>query len=180
MTMFLSALYLILPLCAANASPHFVKSIPWGATPLDHFKSWHGKRIFGDHKTYRGVFTSIVMSIFIVLMQKLLFPYFQSVSLLNYGAFSLLKVVGVGFVFAASYVCIDIFKSFFKRRINLREGAPWIPFDQIDLGIAALIALSLIEIPSWQHLVIIFLLAPALVIFSNGIAYLIGIKKVWW
>lgn len=178
--MLLSALYLILPLCAANASPHFVKSIPWGTTPLDHFKLWHGKRVFGDHKTYRGVFTSIVMSVFVVLMQKLLFPYFQSVSLLNYGAFSFFKAAGVGTLFAASYTSIDLLKSFLKRRINLSEGAPWIPFDQIDLGIAALIALSLIQLPPWQYLVIIFFITPVLVILANGIAYFIGIKKVWW
>lgn len=180
MIMLVSSLYLILPLCIANASPHFVKGIPWGATPLDHRKRWRGKRIFGDHKTYRGAGISIAMSVLVVLVQKLLFLQFQSISVLDYGALSFLQAVGIGVLFAASYIMIDLIKSFIKRRINLPEGSPWIPFDQIDLSVAALIALAIIHLPSWQYLVIIFFLSPVLVIVSNGIAYGVGIKKVWW
>ena len=51
--LFLQALWLILPAYVANASAVLVG----GGTPIDFGKLWKdGKRIFGDGKTWQGLF----------------------------------------------------------------------------------------------------------------------------
>jgi CDP-2,3-bis-(O-geranylgeranyl)-sn-glycerol synthase len=49
----------------ANAFPAVVK----GTTPLDGKRTWNGKRILGDSKTYEGLFAGLVFGIFIGFLQ---------------------------------------------------------------------------------------------------------------
>ena len=54
----LFALWFFLPAGLANAAPVFASRIPKSeklALPLDFGKSFRGKRIFGENKTFRGL-----------------------------------------------------------------------------------------------------------------------------
>jgi CDP-2,3-bis-(O-geranylgeranyl)-sn-glycerol synthase len=45
----------------ANMAPVFFKKIPILGAPIDNGKTWRGKRIFGDNKTWRGIIAAILI-----------------------------------------------------------------------------------------------------------------------
>jgi CDP-2,3-bis-(O-geranylgeranyl)-sn-glycerol synthase len=74
----------------------------------------------------------------------------------------------------------DSLKSFFKRRLNLRPGAPWIPFDQIDFVVAALIVLSFWIKIDWLEMAIVLALSFLADVIVNQLSYRLGIKREPW
>jgi CDP-2,3-bis-(O-geranylgeranyl)-sn-glycerol synthase len=74
----------------------------------------------------------------------------------------------------------DLIESFFKRRIGIKPGAPFIPFDQTDFVLGAYLLLLPLYILPWQNLLALLLITPFLHLLTNVTAYLLGIKKVWW
>ncbi|KAA0006124.1 MAG: CDP-archaeol synthase, partial [Thermoplasmata archaeon] len=77
----------------------------------------------------------------------------------------------------------DIVESFFKRRVGKERGEDWIPFDQVDFLIGALILCYIVSAIfqfagildyNWflknfspLHLLVIFVITPLLHIISN-------------
>jgi CDP-2,3-bis-(O-geranylgeranyl)-sn-glycerol synthase len=47
--------------------------------------------------------------------------------------------LSLGFLLGLGAMAGDAAKSFFKRRLGIAPGHPWIPFDQIDFQIGALL-----------------------------------------
>ncbi len=69
---FISCLYFFLPAYFANMTPPLVKNLQifdFLAKPVDFGKSIKGKRIFGDHKTWRGVICALAVGAGIALLQ---------------------------------------------------------------------------------------------------------------
>jgi len=73
-----------------------------------------------------------------------------------------------------------LIKSFFKRRISIPSGKPWIVFDQIDYSVGALLLAIIIFVPSLNHIITIIIISSVFAFGSNVIAYFLGLKKVWW
>ncbi len=69
--------------------------------------------------------------------------------------------------------------SFMKRRLGLAWGSPFPPFDQLDFLAGGLLGLYLSGYYVGSILFIL-LLTFFLHIFSNMIAYKLGLKDVWW
>ena len=69
--------------------------------------------------------------------------------------------------------------SFVKRRLGLKWGAPFPPFDQLDFLAGGLFGLYLIGYQI-DSLLFIVLLTFFLHLSSNMIAYKLGLKDVWW
>jgi len=65
----LGALWFMLPSYAANIIPVFAKKINLWNYPVDFGKTWKGKRIFGDHKTWRGIISGIVVAALLSFFQ---------------------------------------------------------------------------------------------------------------
>lgn len=181
MNIILESLYLMLPAYFANMAPVIFKWIPFGELPLDFSRSWRGKRIFGDNKTFRGFIAGIFVGIFVVALQKgiALLGLAVSFSLLPYETFNIREIFLFGFALGAGAMFGDLIKSFFKRRLGIASGQPWIPFDQIDMTLGALAGLSFLYIPSVLHCIII-ILSGFLSFPVNIIAYFLHLKKVWW
>lgn len=175
------ALWFFAPAGVANVTPILVAKAPglcrWNV-PIDFGLTFRKKRIFGAHKTWRGLITGIVMATVTLALQQYLAANFgwaqwvtQSV---DYAALPLL-IVGPLFGFGA--LAGDAIESFFKRQRNIKPGEGWFPFDQIDYIIGGAIA----TMPFVQLSVVtyLWLIALWLVIhvIASYIGYLSGLKE---
>lgn len=175
----LMCLWLALPGALANMMPVFVQRIPFLAAPVDFGKSWRGKRIFGDHKTFRGFFFGILGAIVVAYIQSVFYQY-PAIQAISFIDFSETNVVVFGFLMGFGVLFGDLVKSFFKRRVNIEPGKSWFPWDQLDLIIGALVFVSLIKIPSWQMIVFFIVAGPLLHLGFNYLGYVLKIKKNKW
>lgn len=173
MGIFLSAIYWFLPAYVANMAPVIAAKLklPLG-TPIS-FK-W-----LGEHKTWRGIYAAYIGALLILwlqwwlqglgLMTKYTFLDYQSINLWGYAVlFGLGAIVG------------DALKSFIKRRLNKPPGTAWVPFDQLDFVVGAIVAVSPWFWPGWPVVIVLMLLSPILHLLVNVIGYWLGFKKVWW
>ena len=178
----LTALYFMLPAYFANMAPVFVRNIHLFEQPLDFGKSIDGRRIFGGHKTIRGIIAGVIFGTVLFAVQVWLyrFPVFQSISLIDYGQFFAAYAVVPGALLGAGAVAGDAVKSFFKRRADIQPGKPWIPFDQIDFVIGATVFILPLHVLSWEVMVTLLIATPVLHIATNHIGYYLKIRKVKW
>ena len=163
----LFALWIFLPNGISNIMAVVAAKLPylrdWN-TPLDMGKSVGGVRIFGDHKTVRGLVFGVLCGTVFGLIQKVLVGG-------NYDAL----IVSVGVSFGA--IAGDAIKSFFKRRVGIASGETWVPFDQIDYVLGGLVMLHLIyPLSVWQYLAIFLVYGFFHPVFT-WIGYLLKLKK---
>lgn len=174
-----SVLYFMLPAYFSNMAPVLFKdSWPSLAKPIDGGRTFRGKRIFGDHKTWRGIVVGILTGTCAFGIQKLFYEanLLHSISLLNYYDAPLLT----GFLLASGAIIGDAIKSFFKRQLGKKEGERWIPFDQLDFVVGALVFASLFFIPSLLQIVIILLISFLGHILVDHCAYWLGMRETKW
>lgn len=171
----LQAIYFMLPAYVANMAPVIFKLVPLGGFPIH--EKW-----FGAHKTWRGIFAGVFAALVTVFLQREVFEFsfFKNISILFYPHLTLSILVSLGLAFGLGALSGDLLKSFVKRRLSIPSGKPWVPFDQLDFVIGALLAVSPLFSPSLTHIVIIVIATPLLHLATNSIAYLLGLKKVWW
>lgn len=169
----ISAIYFFFPAYFANMCPVIAGKLK---LPLGHPIS---ERFLGSHKTWRGFYSGYLGALAILALQlflqrqQLLSPY----ALLNYENINLF---GYAFLFGIGAVTGDALKSFFKRRIGIKPGAPWFPFDQLDFVIVALLFLWPFFTLPWPQILILLIATPILHLLVNILAYKLGLKKVWW
>ena len=69
----LFAAWFLLPAAAANVAPIITNKLPllrrW-QTPLDFGKTFHGKEVFGKHKSWRGLVSGIVVATITLALQQ--------------------------------------------------------------------------------------------------------------
>ena len=172
----------MLPAYIANMAPVFVRKIPVLGWPIDFRKKVGGTRILGDHKTARGILAGIIAGIIIFSLQVVLFrfEFIQAISLVHYENFFAQFSVIPGFLLGFGAMFGDAIKSFFKRRVGIKPGSPWIPFDQIDFIIGAVIFILPLYHLSWKAMIILLIATPILHIATNHIGYYLKIRKVKW
>lgn len=175
MQLLLQALYIMIPAYVANMAPVWVKSIPLLDIPMDFGQTFRHKRIFGAHKTWRGFSFGVLMSLAAIYLQSVLYSvdFFRSISLINYRSDQVLPLLGMG----AGALLGDAVKSFFKRQVGVAEGRSWIPFDQIDFVVGALVVTAGLLPLTILHIVIILLISPILHVLANIFGYYVGINK---
>jgi len=74
----------------------------------------------------------------------------------------------------------DAIGSFLKRRLGIGRGEPAPILDQLDFIIVALILVSFAVKLNWLVVVIAIVLTLAVHLITNSIAYLLGMKDVWY
>lgn len=137
------ALWFFLPAGLANTAPipaAKIKSLDFLDIPLDGNKTFRGRRIFGDHKTLRGLVVGLITGIITAIVQLYLYKnldYFQQISPVDYNQVS---PVLWGSVLAFGALGGDAIKSFFKRQLGVKPGSSWFPFDQIDYIVGGIVA----------------------------------------
>jgi CDP-2,3-bis-(O-geranylgeranyl)-sn-glycerol synthase len=178
LTQILASFYYFLPAYCANMAPVIFKKINFLKTPVDFNKTFKGQPLFGSHKTWGGLILATLAGGLIFYAQKLLYSvtFFQKYSLINYQEYSLLLglLLGFGAIFG------DLVKSFFKRRVNLKPGQSWIPFDQLDFVFGALLLSFIIYIPPVFSLLVIIISTPLLHIFTNHLGYYLKLQSTKW
>lgn len=145
--------------------------------PVDGYKTFRGKRIFGDHKTVRGFIVGIITATVFVYIQIYLYemiPLLRSLVRIDYTEINPLIF---GFLSGFGAMAGDAIKSFFKRQINIAPGKSWFPFDQIDhiLGgiLFTMFYIPLHPVEYFWILVIWFAIHP----ISTVIGYMLKVKK---
>jgi len=139
------AFWLVIPIYVANASAVIVG----GGTPIDFGKTWNdGRRILGDGKTWRGLFAGTFLGMtagfgLTVAASYLSTSEYSFLGLTNFEGFPLM--IPILFFLCFGALLGDIIESFFKRRIGKDRGQDWIPFDQLDFIVGALIVSFLIS-----------------------------------
>lgn len=171
---FLQLVWLFLPAGCANMMTGISRRFPILAYPVDGGKTWRGKRIFGDHKTWRGFVFGIFGGLAMAYIQAAVYSpdntyYLIDYSQINFWYWGLLSAMGA--------LLGDLIRSFFKRRVGIEPGGMWFPFDQTDWIIGAIIFMSLYVRIEWQHLAISLILSIAIHPIVNYVSYLLRIQK---
>jgi CDP-2,3-bis-(O-geranylgeranyl)-sn-glycerol synthase len=163
----ISTLYFFLPAYLANMFPSFAKNLPFLNNPV-----WEKK--LGKNKTWRGVLIATLTGGLIFWLQKLAYVKgFTYLAVIDYSGFSIV----FGFLMGFGAIFGDLVESYYKRKANIPPGKPWIPFDQLDFVIGALVLSFFIYVPP-ANIVLIFLVAsPILHVLFNRIGYWLGIQK---
>lgn len=159
----LFALWFFLPAGAANVVPILVAPLPiikrWNY-PMDFHKSYAGKRILGDHKTWRGFIAGVLAAILTLWIQQLLVADVAVIGdfVNQHVDYLTLPTVLVGALFGIGALGGDAIESFFKRQRNTKPGDGWFPFDQTDYIIGGAIATAaFIQLSVWQYIWLIVL-----------------------
>jgi hypothetical protein len=144
-------LYLYAPLLLSAAISGLVMRQDWLAfarRPIDAGRSLHGKRLFGDSKTWRGVLVAVVGCIVGATIQKYAIgDHARSFARLDY---TRLDVLLFGATMGVTAMLGELPNSFVKRRLNIAPGhttqgwlaAVFYVWDQVDLLMFSLPALA--------------------------------------
>lgn len=145
----LVAIWVFLPAGAANVAPIVAAKYHWTpglARPVDGGATWRGYRLFGEHKTWRGLLFGFIAACIVVALQAIVAS--QNATLRQVGIplpieySTVAYVMFVGGLFTLGALGGDMVESFFKRQRGIKSGHAWAPFDQIDYIIGASIAIA--------------------------------------
>ncbi len=180
MDTFFFAVWFFLPAGIANMTPVLANKVPrlneWD-TPMDFGKSFRGKRIFGDHKRWRGVVSGVVVASIIVLIEYSLYQHSAGIrSLVTELDYGIPEVLWLGPLLGAGALFGDAIKSFFKRRVGVKPGHSWFPFDQSDYIVGGLLASLIIVRLNVLTYLFIFATWFALHLIASFIAFQLGLK----
>jgi len=173
-------LWFMLPAYGANMVPGlFRNTLMWLGKPVDFGKEWKGNRLLGNNKTFRGFVVGVLCAMLLASIQRIAYQTqsIKSISMIDY---SQINPLVLGFLFGFGALFGDAAKSFFKRRLGIRPGARWIPFDQVDWVIGSLLFVSFFYVPDTAHLIMIIVLFPILHVIVNHIAFYLRIRETKW
>jgi CDP-2,3-bis-(O-geranylgeranyl)-sn-glycerol synthase len=154
------ALKFIFPAYCANATP----VIAGGGTSMDFGKNFHGKRIFGANKTYRGFFFGLAVGLTVGLIEVMLFDYPF--------LFSVLSPLGA--------LLGDLTAAFLKRRLGIAPGDLLPIVDQVDFVVGALLFSIPLAIIYWELAIAVLVITPPIHLLTNFVAYKLKLKKNPW
>ena len=159
--------YALIPAYVANMLPILARKIP-GNYPMDFNLRLRGKRVLGDHKTWKGFFSGVIGGTLagIVLLQ-IYWPF-------SFSAISWSIAVSAGALLG------DAAKSFFKRQIGIMPGNPWIPFDEIDFTIGALALGSIVYFPGWETAIAVIVISGVGHVIVNHVSFYLGLRTEKW
>ena len=174
------ALWFFLPAAIANMMPIFAahwKAIEKYDLPMDLGHSFRGKRIFGSHKTIRGLVVGIIFATLVLWLQQLAVRYVPFVAhLTDQVDYTNLPVLILGPLFGLGALLGDAIESFFKRQVGIKPGDGWFPFDQTDYIIGGAVAtMPFVQLSILQYiwLVVLWLIIH---VISTVIGYKLGLK----
>jgi CDP-2,3-bis-(O-geranylgeranyl)-sn-glycerol synthase len=177
----LFVIWFLLPAAAANAAPVFAAAMPYLRrfdAPIDGGRKWHGERVLGSHKTWRGIIAGIFVATFVLWCQVLLVEHFSWTKFIAEEVdYSQLPVLLLGPLFAVGALGGDMAESFFKRRRHITSGKAWIPFDQLDYIIGSvLVSLFFVRLTLVQY-GLIFVIWFLLHLLGSYLGYKVKLKK---
>ena len=166
-------IYFMLPAYAANTAPVFTKHIlkSWKA-PLDFGMKFRGKRIFGEHKTWKGLLFGAAAGVLVAFLQSMVDTNLAIIDYSNW--------LFAGFLLGFGALFGDAVKSFFKRRLDIPPGESWIPFDQIDYSLGAIVFVSPWFFPGFLNSIIIIIISFLLHVLFTYSGFRLGLRERKW
>jgi CDP-2,3-bis-(O-geranylgeranyl)-sn-glycerol synthase len=153
------------PAYIANMAPPFVR----------YWSGWNrpiSQRWLGSHKTVMGFGIGVLAAVAVTFVQSRVAWEGSLVAADDWAA--------LGLRFGVGAMAGDSAKSFVKRRVGIAPGKPWVPWDQLDFVLGALIFTWGCVPLSWPDLATILLLSTGGHILINRLGYWIGIRDVKW
>lgn len=145
--------------------------------PLDFNKKIKGHRIFGPHKTWRGLIVGAIFSSLTLWLQQYLYLHFswcKSISgPINY---SLIPLLIVGPLFGIGALMGDAIESFLKRQRGIGPGSRWFPFDQTDYIIGGALTTFIFFNLNISQYILIFFVWLIIHVLASYVGYLLGLK----
>lgn len=179
-TLLVFNIFFFLPSGLANLTPILASRIPplkKYTYPLDFKLKFRNRRIFGTHKTIRGLVCGILIGILTVYIEQLLYSHFrifQSVVSINYMS---INPPVLGFLMGFGALGGDSAESFIKRQIGVKPGDSWFPFDQLDYILGSMFLSSFyIKLEPIEYILSPFVWFSLHLIFS-AIGYTLRFKK---
>ena len=179
----LGAVYFMLPAYIANLSGLAFG----GGTPVDGGRECKdGRRLIGNGVTWKGCQNGTIIGTLVGVVLGIIGTFYGDLSVLTGGIIdlhvygSIIDGLILGFLMAFGALLGDAVGSFLKRRIGLQRGEPAPIMDQLDFVIGALVLSLLVVQISWKFFIIIAILSIALHLGANIVAYLLGMKDVWY
>lgn len=146
------------------------------AAPLTRYwKGWNRpicSRYLGDHKTVIGFAAGILAALVTTFVQHVIGRESQIVDYERWA--------GLGLAFGLGAMGGDSVKSFFKRRLGIPPGRSWIPFDQLDFVLGALILVAPRAALAPADVAILLGVSFGGHVTVNHAAYWLGIRDVRW
>ena len=169
--------YLMLPAYFANMAPVMVKRVNFLAYPVDFGREINKKPVFGRNKTFRGLFFGVLFAVIISYLQFVGHntEFLRSISFFGYDNWLMF-----GFLMGIGALIGDLIKSFFKRRAGIKPGNKFIPFDQSDFVIGALIFIMPVFALTWEIFLTSLVLSFVLDILVNHAAFYLKIRNEKW
>lgn len=153
------------PAYLANMAPPFAR----------YWRGWNRpihERLLGSHKTAVGAMLGVVVGVLTTAAQAAIHA---PIGLVDYAYWPLL---GLGFGVGA--MAGDCLKSLLKRRLGVAAGASWVPFDQLDFPVGALVLVGYWASLSWLDVLLILAVTFIGDLAVNRIAFRMGIKDSAW
>ena len=163
------------PIFLSNAFP----TVYGGGFPVDFYKKMRdGKRIFGDHKTWQGLFVGIFFGFLTgIVIWYIIGDTFMS----RYGALGFKYPFWIGVLMGWGCNFGDLLGSFIKRRINIPSGGKFPVFDQMGYMVFGLLwSWPAFKIIPWQFWITLLLIGPLMHILANFLAFAVKAKSVPW
>ncbi|NHN60882.1 MULTISPECIES: CDP-2,3-bis-(O-geranylgeranyl)-sn-glycerol synthase [Halorussus] len=162
--------------------PNNAAVLAGGGRPIDAGRTWNGRRLLGDGKTWRGTAVGTAVGAALALVLNAVEPAVSDLVGVGLPTFPLAVAVAL----PAGAMLGDIAASFLKRRTGRERGAAFPGVDQLDFVVFALL-LAFLAAPDWfgdvftvPVLAVVVVATPVLHLVTNGIAYVLGLKDEPW
>ena len=172
------AIWFVLPAYAANGLTPIL-GLRKGLHPIDGGMIYRGQPLFGEGKSWEGLFFGALIGGLIGLVEMLAFPYLPfNVSPVALNIIAMTPLLGV--LLGLGAMVGDLGGSFVKRRLRIARGKPAPFLDQLDFLTGALIFSLILLSLEIEWLILLAFITFILHIVANIIAYLLNIKKQPW
>jgi CDP-2,3-bis-(O-geranylgeranyl)-sn-glycerol synthase len=174
----LAVLYFFVPAYVANMAPVLVKDhFAVLDRPLDAGATFRGRRVLGDHKTWRGLVSGVGGGALAFEVQRLLHELgcFDALSLVDYGNVS----PWLGVLLGLGALAGDALKSFAKRQVGIAPGETWLVFDQLDFMVGAYAFGALVYAPPIHLVAAILPIVFVGGVLSTSLGFRLGLKESW-
>jgi CDP-2,3-bis-(O-geranylgeranyl)-sn-glycerol synthase len=159
--------------------PNNAAVLAGGGRPIDGGRTWHGERLLGDGKTWRGTAAGVLAGAALALALDALRPIAAAAAGVDLPGFPLPAALAL----PVGAMLGDIAASFLKRRSGRERGAAFPGLDQLDFVVVAL-PLAALAAPRWfaatftlPVLAVVLVVTPLLHLLTNGFAYALGLKE---
>lgn len=158
-------LYLMAPAYLANMAPPFTR----------YWRGWNrpiSERWLGSHKTVVGAGLGVTVGVVAALVQSMIAWRGSVLSLDHWVLAGLL--LGVGAIGG------DALKSLVKRRVGVAPGERWVPWDQLDFVLGALVLIAPWAAIGWGDVALVLVVSFVGDVAVNQIAWRLRIRDKPW